>query len=56
MTEYNVKLSKEQMVALFSNNDAMAQMLTEAVNQVLESHLKGKLNSIVIAGENSILK
>lgn len=45
MTEYDIKLSKEQMVALFSNNDAMAQMMTEAVNQVLEAQMDEHLGA-----------
>lgn len=46
MSDYNIKLKQEDLVALLTENDAMAQLLTSVINQVLEAqcteHLKAE--------------
>lgn len=39
MAEYDVKLKKEELVALLSENDSMSQLLTSVLNQVLEKQM-----------------
>lgn len=45
MTDYNVKLNKDDMVALLTENNALAQLVESVVNQVLEAQMTEHLGA-----------
>lgn len=45
MTEYDIKLKQEDLVALLTKDDSMSQLVTEVVNQVLEAQMTEHLGA-----------
>jgi transposase-like protein len=45
MSGYDIKLNKEDLVALLTENDAMAQLMTTVVNQVLDAQCSEQLQA-----------
>ena len=45
MTDYDIKLKKDNLVALLSNNDAISGLLESVLNQVLESQMSEHLGA-----------
>ena len=45
MTEYDIKLPKDKLVALLNENDAMAELVTSVINQVLEAQMSEHLGA-----------
>ena len=45
MSGYDIKIDKEELVALFSKKEALGDLLTTVVNQVLESQMDEHLGA-----------
>ena len=45
MTEYNVNLNKEDLIGLLTENDAMAELVSTVLNQVLEAQCREQLQA-----------
>jgi transposase-like protein len=45
MAEYDIKLKKEDLLALLSDNDSMSQLMEQVLNQVLEAQMSEHLNA-----------
>jgi len=45
MTDYDIKLNKDDMVGLLNNKGAMAQLDQSVLNQILEAQMTGHLGS-----------
>ena len=39
MTDYNIKLNKEELVGLLTESDALSELLESTLNQVLEAQM-----------------
>ena len=45
MDGYDIKLKPEDLVGLLTENDAMSQLLTSVINQVLDKQMSEHLNA-----------
>ena len=52
MTEYDIKLKREDMVALLTENNAMSTLVEEVINQVLQAEMTEHLNAERYAHED----